>query len=311
MTKLLAIVGPTCSGKSELALELATRLNGEIISADSRQIYKFLDIGTSKPSVQDRTRVPHHFVDTLDPSEEYSAGAFGIDARKTIEEIVTRHHQPILVGGSGLYIKSVIDGFFDGPAKDKELRRQLEERLEIEGPASLLESLRRVDPVTAASMELSKPRRIIRALEVYYTTGRPLSDHHKHQPKAEWVECIQIGIDWPRAELYKRIEYRVDIMLARGLVDEVRRLRSLGFEQMQNSLNSVGYKEVFDFLDGKVSQEEMVTLIKRNTRRFAKRQLTWFRADKRIRWVKAGAGGNVGELADIVEKEIPVNLRQC
>ncbi len=297
MSKLLAIVGPTCSGKSALAMILASRLHGEIVSADSRQIYKYLDIGTSKPSLEDRRNVPHHFVDMLDPAEEYSAGTFGVEARKTIEEIVSRHRQPILVGGSGLYVKGVIDGFFEGPAKDPEVREMLEERLRNEGGQGLLETLQRVDPVSAVAMDSSKPRRIIRALEVFYITGKPISQHHREQPRTMWMECVQVGIEWPRADLYARIDNRVDRMFDQGLLEEVKQLQAKGFKRTLNALNSVGYKEVFDFLEGKTSQDEMVALIKRNTRRFAKRQLTWFRADKRMRWIKADSQTEVQELA--------------
>ncbi len=302
MTKLLAIVGPTCSGKSALGLRLASRFKGEIVSADSRQIYKYLDIGTSKPAEEDRRKIPHHFVDVLDPAEEYSAGAFGVDARRRIEEIVGRSHQPILVGGSGLYIKGVIDGFFEGPAKDPEVREQLGEVLKVSGGQALLEMLRKVDPVSASTMEPVKPRRIIRALEVFYVTGRPISEHHREQVRSLWMECVQMAIEWPRAELYRRIENRVDAMLARGLVEEVKRLQSRGYVRTLNSLNSVGYKEVFDFLEGKSAYDEMVRLIKQNTRRFAKRQLTWFRADKRIRWIKADAHAGMEDLASKAEK---------
>ncbi len=297
MSKLLAIVGPTCSGKSALAMILASRLHGEIVSADSRQIYKYLDIGTSKPSLEDRRNVPHHFVDMLDPAEEYSAGTFGVEARKTIEEIVSRHRQPILVGGSGLYVKGVIDGFFEGPAKDPEVREMLEERLRNEGGQGLLETLQRVDPVSAVAIDSSKPRRIIRALEVFYITGKPISQHHREQPRTTWMECVQVGIEWSRADLYARIDKRVDRMFDQGLLEEVKQLQAKGFKRTLNALNSVGYKEVFDFLEGKTSQDEMVALIKRNTRRFAKRQLTWFRADKRMRWIKADSQTEVQELA--------------
>ncbi len=303
MTKLLAIVGPTCSGKSALAMSLASRLNGEIVSADSRQIYKYLDIGTSKPSEEDRRQVRHHFVDILDPRDEYSAGAFGTEARKVIEEILAAGRLPILVGGSGLYIKGVIDGFFEGPAKDPEVRGMLERLLKREGSGQLLETLRKVDPVSAATMDESKSRRIIRALEVYYITGKPISRHHEEQPKFEWMDCVQIGIDQPRSELYRRISDRVESMIARGLVEEVREIHAKGYERTLNSLNSVGYKEVFDYFEGAILHEEMIALIKRNTRRFAKRQLTWFRSDKRIRWMAAGTQRTAKELLTLAEDE--------
>ena len=300
MKKLLAIVGPTGSGKSQLGLILANRLDGEIISADSRQIYRFLDIGTSKPSRSDQEKIPHHFIDSLDPREEYSAGAYGREARGTIIEIAGRNKQPILVGGSGLYVKAVIDGFFDGPGKDVELRNQLETRLKEGGSSALLANLQKVDPESAATMDASKPRRIIRALEVFYITGKPLSEFHKEQSSAAPFETVEFGIQWERSRLYERIDQRVEAMLEQGLVDEVRRLKSDGYDRNLNALNSVGYKEVFDYFDGDIDYEEMIESMKRNTRRFAKRQLTWFRADRRIKWITIDDSTPLERVADRV-----------
>ena len=300
MKKLLAIVGPTGSGKSQLGLILANRLDGEIISADSRQIYRFLDIGTSKPSRSDQEKIPHHFIDSLDPREEYSAGAYGREARGTIIEIAGRNKQPILVGGSGLYVKAVIDGFFDGPGKDVELRNQLETRLKEGGSSALLANLQKVDPESAATMDASKPRRIIRALEVFYITGKPLSEFHKEQSSAAPFETVEFGIQWERSRLYERIDQRVEAMLEQGLVDEVRRLKSDGYDRNLNALNSVGYKEVFDYFDGDIEYEEMIESMKRNTRRFAKRQLTWFRADRRIKWITIDDSTPLERVADRV-----------
>jgi tRNA dimethylallyltransferase len=300
MKKLLAIVGPTASGKSELALSLSIRLDGEIISADSRQCFKLLDIGTSKPTKEDQKRVPHHFVDILDPDEDYNAGKFGSDARRTIMEIVARGKQPILVGGSGLYLKAVIDGFFDGPGRDPEIRSGLEARLKTDGANDLMKELLRVDPVSASVMELSKPRRIVRALEVYHITGKPLSAFHREQSSAPPFETVQLGLEWERARLYERINKRVDLMLSCGLVEEVKRLSDQGYGPGLNALNTVGYKEVFDYFKGKTSYDEMVELMRRNTRRFAKRQLTWFRNDKRIRWVRLDNTMSLAQISDAV-----------
>jgi tRNA dimethylallyltransferase len=303
MKKLLAMVGPTASGKSELALSLSIRLDGEIVSADSRQCFRFLDIGTSKPTKEDQKRIPHHFVDILDPNQDYNAGKFGSDARKTITAIVARGKQPILVGGSGLYIKAVIDGFFDGPGRDPEIRSGLEARLKTDGANGLMKELLRVDPVSASVMELSKPRRIIRALEVYHITGKPLSAFHMEQASAPPFETVQIGLEWERARLYDRINKRVDLMLSYGLVEEVKRLRDRGYSPGLNALNTVGYKEVFDYINGKTSRDEMVDIMKRNTRRFAKRQLTWFRSDKRIKWVKLDDTMSLAQITDAVVRE--------
>jgi tRNA dimethylallyltransferase len=296
----LAIVGPTASGKTPASLLLAERLNGEIISADSRQIYKYLDIGTAKPARADRKRVKHYFIDVLEPDEEYSAGQFAKEARHVVAKILERRKLPILVGGSGLYVKSVIDGLFEGAGKDPEVRARLADQLVREGVESLFEGLKKVDPVTAAKMTEVKPRRVIRALEVYYITGKPLSEFHAEQETKPEFTAIQVGLNWKRQELYDRINQRVDRMISDGLVDEVRSLRARGYDRRLNALNTVGYKEVFDYLDGSRSLEDTITLIKRNSRRFAKRQLTWFRADKRIQWVSMSRTKMLSE----VESEI-------
>jgi tRNA dimethylallyltransferase len=286
MPKLLALVGPTASGKTHLSILLAQQLNGEILSADSRQVYRYLNIGTAKPTEEERRMVPHHFVDFLEPSEEYSAGTFGHEARQRALVVFSRNKCPILVGGSGLYVKAVIDGFFEGPGKDPELREQLESQLSAEGPETLLSALEKIDPMTAGRMDLSKPRRIIRALEVYHITGKPLSEFHREQSTAPPFDIVQFGLQWERKSLYRRIDARVDAMLSAGLIEEVKGLRERGYGPTQNALNTVGYREVFEFLDGKITHDNMVDLIKRNTRRFAKRQLTWFRADSRIAWLR-------------------------
>jgi tRNA dimethylallyltransferase len=304
MSRLLTIVGPTSSGKTYLSLLLAERLDGEIVSADSRQIYRYLDIGTAKPSKEARSVTVHHFIDILDPSDDYSAGRFGNDARTTILDILGRGKQPILVGGSGLYVKAVIDGLFEGPAKDPEVRERLESRLAQEGSAALWKALQVIDPVSALRMEPSKPRRIIRALEVYYATGRPLSDHHRDQSTPPSFEVEQFGLEWERKVLYDRIDQRVNWMISQGLVEEVRGLEAKGFDRNYNALNTVGYKEVFDFLKGNVKFEPMVDLIKRNTRRFAKRQLTWFRRDTRIHWIKIEKDEDIVMKVDTVTDEL-------
>ena len=303
MPTLLAIVGPTASGKTPLSLILADRLGGEIVSADSRQVYRYLDIGTAKPTQEERNRIPHHFVDILDPAEEYNAGRFGVEARHKIAELFRSGKKPILVGGSGLYVRAVIDGFFEGPGKDPHIRAHLELRMLKEGPEALLAELRRVDPLAADRMELKKPRRIIRALEVYAVTGRPLSTYHQEQSSPPPFDVIQFAMAGKRESLYRQIELRVDKMLSGGLIEEVRSLQNRGYDRSLNSLNTVGYKEVFDFLESKTTYERMVELIKRNTRRFAKRQLTWFRADKRIQWIDVDESSSLVEVAAIIEDQ--------
>jgi tRNA dimethylallyltransferase len=286
VNKPIAIVGPTASGKTQLSLYLAEKIKAEIISADSRQIYRFLDIGTAKPTKQELKKIKHHFIDILNPDEEYNAGKYGINAREKIAQLQKVEKPIIVVGGSGLYIKSLVDGLFEGPGKDKKLRDKYESILQTEGVNELLAFLKNVDPITAGSIDLTKPRRIIRALEVFYSTGKPLSTHHKEQQKKPLIVAIHIGLLWKREELYKRIERRVETMMKMGLLDEVQSLKEKGYDTKNNSLNTVGYKECFQFLEGNISKEEMVKLIKKNTCRYAKRQMTWFTADKRIQWTE-------------------------
>jgi len=283
--RILAIVGPTASGKTPLSLLVAEILNGEIVSADSRQIFKYLDIGTAKPTRAERKRVPHHFVDFLDPKQEYSAGLFGDAVKKVVKDVFDRGMVPILVGGSGLYIKSAIDGLFGGPGRDPEIRARLEDQLRTGGLEPLLDTLGKFDPIVLQRMKEITPRRVIRALEVFFIAGKPLSEYHSEQEKIPDYQAIQFGLEWERKELYSRINHRVDRMISDGLMDEVQKLAGMGYDRHLNALNTVGYKEVFDYLEGTVNAETMIDLIKRNTRRFAKRQITWFKADKRIRHI--------------------------
>jgi tRNA dimethylallyltransferase len=303
MSHVLAIVGPTASGKTILSILLAEKLRGEIISADSRQIYKFLNIGTAKPTSEDLHRVPHHFIDILDPDQEYNAAEYGLQARSKIDDMLKRGIHPIIVGGSGLYVRAIIDGFFHGPGKDSEIRERLEKEAQTFGTEMLFEKLKRIDPASAAKMDTSKLRRIIRALEVYYTTGKPISDLHSAQETKATFEVLQYALEWERKTLYDRINHRIDEMMKKGFVEEVRELNTRGYLSGMNALNTVGYKETFDFIDGKLTKEEMVRLIKQNSRRYAKRQLTWFRADKRIRWISVNEQTNWNEIAERIQKE--------
>lgn len=305
LPKVLVIVGPTASGKSLLALEIAAGSLSEIISADSRQVYKHLTIGTAKPAPEELRRVKHHFVDELFPDAHFNAGEFGIRGRKIIQEIATRKKLPIVVGGTGLYVRSIIDGLFSGPGREADLREELEARLASDGAEALLKELQLVDPKAAERMIASNGRRIIRALEVYYTTGTPISEHHEKQDRKEEFDPVFVGLQWDRKALYERIDSRVDKMIAAGFLDEVKKLLSLGYDDRYKSLQTVGYKEAFAYLRKEISEARMVELMKQNTRRFAKRQLTWFRKDGRIRWFEIGEESEIQRIA----KEVLILLK--
>ena len=298
----LALIGPTASGKTAVSLLLAKSLGGEIVSVDSRQIYKYLDIGTAKPSEADRASVLHHFVDLFEPTVEYSAGQYGMDCRKTLTAIQRGGSTPVLVGGSGLYLKAAIDGLGDVPDAKREIREELEEEVKRLGLAHLIEELRVVDAETLNAMTQVNARRVIRALEIYRTSGIPLSQLHDKQERGRPLDILQIGLRWNRADLHHRINDRVDQMILRGLVDETRRLLSRGFSRRLNSFNTVGYKEVCEYLEGKITHDTMVEAIKRNTRRFAKRQMTWFKADKRIQWVDVFPSSDFEDIAATIER---------
>jgi len=300
---VIVIVGPTCSGKTNLSLKFAQLIPSEIISADSRQIYKYLDIGTATPSKQQLEKIPHHLLDILDPSENYDASLFEKDAELLIEQIFQKNKTPIVVGGSGLYIKALIDGIFDTSAKDLDYRKELlQKRLEF-GKEFLHEELKKVDPSSSKTIHPKNWKRVIRALEVLYTTGEPIWKHHQMQStsKEKKYDFKQFGLNWDRKILYENIEKRVDWMIKKGLIYEVKNILEMGYNKNFNSLNTVGYKEIIQYLDGIISLERAIELIKRNTRHYAKRQLTWFKKDKRIHWFELE---NLSELDQVVEEII-------
>jgi tRNA dimethylallyltransferase len=294
---VLVLVGPTASGKTNVALHIATQINGEIISADSRQLFRSMDIGTAKPTVAERSLVKHYFIDERNPDEDFNAGEFGKSGREVIDSIFRKGRTPMVVGGSGLYIQSLVDGFFEGPSADASLRDRLYERLEREGAEVLLEELRVLDPVAAAKMLPSNTRRIIRALEVVRLTGLPISVHHKSRLPINFSPVF-VGLDWDRAELYDRINIRVDRMIEAGLIREAEMLTQNGYSPDLNALQTVGYAEVFDFLNKETDLSTAIELIKRNTRRYAKRQLTWFRRDARIKWFHVSTENQIPGIAD-------------
>jgi tRNA dimethylallyltransferase len=295
--KVIVIVGPTCSGKTSLAILLAERLNSEIISADSRQIYKYLNIGTAKPGKEQLEKIRHHFIGILEPDESYNVSRFEIDALNLIQRLASEEKIPIVAGGSGLYVKALIDGIFDVAAADEKLRKQFLEKRKLYGNDFLYDELKKTDPESASKMLPQNWKRVMRALEVYYTTGKPIGVHHMEQQRKTNFNFLQFGLDWDRRILYENIELRVDEMISSGLVDETKSLIKK-YDRSINSLNTVGYKEIISYLDGEITLDRAVELIKRNTRRFAKRQLTWFRADKKINWCNVHSQNDLEVLAD-------------
>ncbi len=295
--RVITIVGPTCSGKTELAVELALKLKSEIISADSRQFYKFLNIGTAKPTVEQRNKVKHHLVDFLNPDIEYDVSRFSVEVNKIISPLHKIDKIPVVVGGSGLYIKAIIDGISEAIDRNDKIRNELLEKRRQFGNDSLYLELLKVDKISANNMLPQNWKRVIRALEVYYTTGKPIWQHHLENKKNNEYDFVQFGLLWNRDELYKNIENRVDEMMEIGLVDEVKSILEKGYKKELNALNTVGYKEIISYLNSEISLERAIELIKRNTRRYAKRQMTWFNKDKRIEWLHVSNSTDLRKLA--------------
>ena len=294
---VLVIVGPTGVGKTGVSLELAKRLDCEVISADSRQVYKYMNIGTAKPTREELAAVPHHFIDIKLPDQRYSAGEFGDEARACVADIFSRGKQPVVVGGSGLYIRGLVDGFSGHRIADENVKAALQDELRQRGTATLYARLQAVDAETAANLNRTDTQRILRALEVFEITGTPLSEYLKKTPAPADFESIFFGLTMPRVELYKRITQRVDTMISAGLVEEVRALEEMGYGPGLNALRTVGYQEVFMHFKGDLTYDEMVLLIKQKTRNYAKRQLTWFRKDTRVRWLDRSNFRSSAELA--------------
>jgi len=299
---LIVICGPTASGKTTLAIQLAQHFKTVVLSADSRQFYRELFIGTAKPTAEELTAVPHHFIDSLSIHDTYSAGDFERDALQLLDELFLQHEVVVMAGGSGLFIKAVCEGLDQYPEVPESIRTTLINQLETEGLPSLLEELKTADSAYYATVDKQNPHRVIRALEVCRASGKPFSKFHNHQKKERPFNVLKIGLDWDRAVLYERINQRVDLMMEAGLLKEVERLAE--FQEL-NSLQTVGYKELFSFLNGNETLEKAVELIKRNTRRYAKRQLTWFRKEAGLKWFPVE---NTSQIAPWIEKQIADNV---
>ncbi|AEV34460.1 tRNA isopentenyltransferase MiaA [Owenweeksia hongkongensis DSM 17368] len=275
------IAGPTAVGKTDVAIKIAEWLQTEIISFDSRQFYKELKIGAAPPSPEELARVPHHLVGHLSVNDDYSAGDFEKEALAKLEEIFKTHETAVLVGGSGLYMRILTDGFDEMPGIPQEIRKQLNAELEENGLDSLAKELSEKDPAYFAQVDQQNPQRIIRALEVIRTTGKTYTSFRQGEKTKRPFNIIKIGLDLPRPELYERINLRVDQMLEAGLEEEVKQL--LPFRE-KNSMQTVGYKELIRYFDGEIDLDFAIEEIKKNSRRYAKRQLTWFRREKDIEW---------------------------
>jgi len=283
---VIAVAGPTASGKSELALFLAGAFGGEIVNYDSVQMFRHLDIGSAKPSLADRHRVPHHLIDVLDPREVFSAGDYQRCARRVLEEIRSRGRVPILVGGTGLYLRAVLEGLFEGPPRSQHWRVRLSALARDRGPEHLHTLLLRLDPPTAHRIAPKDTPKIIRALEVRLETGRPLSQHLDERPRnpLEGFGAVIVGLSPPREALAQRIADRVSIMFDSGLVDEVRGLLEMGVPPQSAGLRVIGYRQVVEHILRGISRDEAVSSTVRDTRKYAKRQMTWFRRQHRVTW---------------------------
>ena len=287
MQKLVILTGPTAVGKSKLSIELAKRIGGEIISADSMQVYKYMNIGTDKISPEKMGGVPHHLIDFLEPTEDFNVFMFQKLVKEKIEEIASRGKIPILVGGTGFYIQAVLyDIDFTETDEDETYRHELEERVKIEGVHALHEELKDIDPVSYETIHENNSKRVIRALEYYKKTGRPISEHNEeqHARKSPYDFRYFVLTD-ERKTLYSRIDKRVDQMIEDGLEEEVKSLQKLNIPKSATSMQSLGYREMIGYLEGEYDLERAIYLIKLNTRHFAKRQLTWFRRERDVIWI--------------------------
>ncbi len=287
--KILVIVGPTASGKSSLAISIAKEIGGEIVSADSQQVYRGMDIGTGKASLEERESIPHHVLDVLNPDEEMTAARFVELADAAIATIHERKKKVIVAGGTMLYVKALLRGLFEGPAADPQLREQLEEEAVQNGVASLWTQLQTIDPESADRIHDTDKRRLIRAIEVYRGSGIALSEHHRrHRAQPPRYRAKIIGLAPEREALYGQINLRVESMMAAGLLQEVEILREKGFLRGLRSQQAIGYAELHDHLDGEQSLSEAIALVQRNSRRYARRQLSWYRGDTEVEWLESG-----------------------
>ena len=310
--KLFVLMGPTAIGKTDLSIDLAKKLNGEIISADSMQIYKLMNIGTAKVTPEEMEHIPHHLIDIIYPDEEYTVANYQRDARELITQINSRKKLAMLVGGTGLYINSIVYNLnFTKVPPDDDYRQELEELANKHGDIYLHGILSRVDLDSSKTISQNDRKRIIRALEVLKVTGKTMSDHNKNfRKEVDKYNLSMVCLNMDREKLYDRINKRVDIMIEEGLIDEVKNILNKGYSKELVSLKGIGYKEIIMSLEGEISLDEAIEKIKQASRNYAKRQLTWFRRDKRIFWIDKDDFDNIDDLSNYICKYINNNLNK-
>ena len=284
---VIVLIGPTAIGKTDLSLSLAERYGCEIISVDSMQVYRYMDIGTAKPSISEQRGIKHYLIDIADPDEQYDASAFRRDALAAVREIITRQKIPLLTGGTGLYLKALLEGMFEiEGTRSKDIRGELLERLATEGRKKLYDDLLEIDPKAAEKIHINDTQRLVRALEIYFSTGKPWSVHLENQAAAPvlFPKMFQAGLTCEREVLYERINRRADIMLQNGLIEEVRGLLDMGYREELSSMQSIGYRHACNYIAGRWDMDELKELLKRDTRRYAKRQMAWFAKNPSLVW---------------------------
>ncbi len=286
--RVTVICGPTGVGKTTAAIEIASKLNAEIISADSMQIYRYMDIGTAKPTVLEQARIPHHMIDIIDPDEPFDAQRYADLGRKIVFQLAEQGIPVLVAGGTGFYIRALIQGLFESGSGNSEIRLNLKEEADTKGTAELYQRLCECDPKAALKIHPHDTFRIVRALEIYTTTGQPISAYHQeHRLAPPLFDVLKIGLFRQRELLYERINQRVDLMVEEGLVDEVKSLLKKGFSSELKPLQSIGYRHILDFFKGRVSWDDTLQTLKQDTRHYAKRQLTWFNSDSQVKWIDA------------------------
>ncbi len=302
---LVILVGPTAIGKSRIAIEVAQALGTEILTADSTQVYRGMNIGTDTPSEEDRQQVPHRLIDLVEPDEPFNAGEFRRQALEEISRLYEKGLLPLVVGGTGLYVRALLHGLWAGPPGDHTLRRKLEEEARARGGESMYQELSHVDPATARRLHPRDTVKVLRALEVYRQTGIRLSKaHEEHRGQAKPFRALVLGLTMDRALLYQHIDHRVDVELAKGLVDETQTLLAKGYSRNLVSMKSLGYRQMAGYLEGECSFDEAVRRLKRDTRHFAKRQMTWFRKEPGLMWVEVQPDESVQSVSQRVIKLI-------